>query len=43
LRDHIVEFSLLAADAVQGEVCLGLGKLNGWSLGPEWRKSHSHS
>lgn len=43
LRDDIVQFCSLTADAGQRELSHGLGKPHSWPLGPERRKPHGHS
>jgi hypothetical protein len=43
LRDQVAEFDVLASDAGQGELRLGLDEPHGWSLGPERREPHGHS
>jgi hypothetical protein len=37
------QLDLLADDAGQGKLRLGLGEPHGWPLGPELRKPHGHS
>jgi hypothetical protein len=42
LPDHLAELGFLVANASQVELCFSFGERHCWSLGPEWRKSHSH-
>jgi hypothetical protein len=43
LRGHMAELDLLAPDAGQDKLRLGLGKPHGWLLGPERWEPHGHS
>jgi hypothetical protein len=43
LRDHAAKFGLLARDACQVELRLGLGEPQGWSVRPEGWQTHSNT
>jgi hypothetical protein len=43
LKDNMIEFGSLIADAGQRELSLGLGEPQGWPIGPERQKAYCHS